>query len=415
MDMLNENLSSRYYLFSISNFIAAIGGGLILGKCASVIDYPGLKGSSIFAFFIGAILGLIFLQFIPKKLSKSLAKSFSIGCGITSFILYYIYKDFSLHDTLAGNPALIFFALLCVRFSFWFYSRVTRVSKSAEHKQSIAWTEFGYYIGMVLGLVVWQLLGLEIDLKTALIIDIIFQFTAGLIDLYSFSLESSLTKSTSEEASAPDERVSFKTNTLWCWRLAVAVIFTTIGVQVTIFHAAHYVTEVFSSYILATFYSGVAFAAFIFSKYRLHVSWDDISGVATIASKINHHWQLNYLALFAVPAISVMLILFQIYHSLTSFNSFYVCILVFISAFMYEIISISLLDSIGSEEKASNSSSMLMKTYGLMSVGAAIGFWTLGLANNSFENSWILTIITLFCASSSVIKRKNQATSYIGT
>ena len=41
---------SRYYLFSISNILAAFGGGLILGKATDVIMNPALHGGSILAF-----------------------------------------------------------------------------------------------------------------------------------------------------------------------------------------------------------------------------------------------------------------------------------------------------------------------------------------------------------------------------
>ena len=76
--MLRKNSSFPYYLFSISNLIAAFGGGLILGKGVDVIQQPYLHGGSVLAFFIGTVLGLLFIQFIPKNLSKILAPLFSI-------------------------------------------------------------------------------------------------------------------------------------------------------------------------------------------------------------------------------------------------------------------------------------------------------------------------------------------------
>lgn len=168
--MLNENISFHHYLSSISNFIAAFGGGLILGKGIGIIDYPYLQGGSVLAFFLGTILGLVFLQCIPEKLSTLLANSFSICGGITSFILFYIYQNYSYSIKLTGNPALIFFLFLSIRFSFWFYSRVMRASKSSACQQSIAWVEFGYYLGMVLGLVIWKLFNINIGLSSALIL-----------------------------------------------------------------------------------------------------------------------------------------------------------------------------------------------------------------------------------------------------
>ena len=66
--MLNGTLSLNYYFFSLSNLIAAFGGGLILGKGVGIINLPYLQGGSILAFFIGTIFGLLFLQFIPERL-----------------------------------------------------------------------------------------------------------------------------------------------------------------------------------------------------------------------------------------------------------------------------------------------------------------------------------------------------------
>ena len=49
--------SSRYYIFAVSNFLAALGGGLLLGKASNVIVSPSyLHGGSLLAFFIGTIL-----------------------------------------------------------------------------------------------------------------------------------------------------------------------------------------------------------------------------------------------------------------------------------------------------------------------------------------------------------------------
>ena len=83
--------SSHYYLYALSNLLAAFGGGMILGKGMGVINTSYLQGGSILAFFVGTVLGLVFLQAIPKKLSIIFARGFSIAGGFTSLILLSIF------------------------------------------------------------------------------------------------------------------------------------------------------------------------------------------------------------------------------------------------------------------------------------------------------------------------------------
>jgi len=78
--MFNEKISFR--LFALSNLMAAFGGGMILGKGVKIIDTPYLQSGSLLAFFIGTVLGLVFLQSIPKKFSKFMGRLFSIFGGL---------------------------------------------------------------------------------------------------------------------------------------------------------------------------------------------------------------------------------------------------------------------------------------------------------------------------------------------
>jgi len=408
--MLDKNVSYRYYLFSISNLIAAFGGGLILGKGAGVIDFPYLHGGSILAFFIGTILGLLFLQFIPKRLSNLLAKSFSIGCGVTSLVLLYVYQHHSNNETLTGASALIFFILLSIRFGFWFYSRVMRASIASSHQQSIAWAEFGYYLGMVLGLIIWKLLGINIGLSTALIIDAIFQFLAGILDFRNAAFEKISSDISGQEIQNMSKPPSTHDGSEWCWTLAGAVIFMTIGIQVVIFNTAHYVSDIYGSYILATFYFGVATAAFMCSKYKVSISWDNENNTAAIIANAQKPIKFNFLLLIFISAFAVIVVISQLFLNTLApnsmfFNGLFVCTFVFIAAFIYEAISISLLDRIGYEDSKSGGSGMIMRTYGLMGLGAAIAFWTLGLMENHLASSLITLGVCLSFVTITVFKR----------
>lgn len=124
-------------------------------------------------------MGLIFLQLVPKKFANHIGQMFSIFGGITSLFLFFIFYKYSINGEIYSLPASAFFFLLSVRFGFWFYSRVLRAANSAGFKKRIAWVEFGYYGGIILGLIIWQILNFEIALSSILIIDAFMQFIAG--------------------------------------------------------------------------------------------------------------------------------------------------------------------------------------------------------------------------------------------
>lgn len=68
--------------------------------------------------------------------------------------------------------------------------------------------------------------------------------------------------------------------------------------------------------------------------------------------------------------------------------------LVFLASFIYELISLSILDRIGYEEKILNKNGMIMKTYALMGLGATISLGVLGL----FDNYILMNLSTImFC------------------
>ena len=400
MSLTKWNASTRYYLFSISNLIAAFGGGLILGKATNIIKTPYLHGGSILAFFIGSILGLLFMKVIPEKSSKIFAKSFSIGCSFVSLCLYYIYLNFSQDHNLSGFPALIFFSFLCVRFTLWFYSRVIRASESSGYQQSIAWVEFGYYAGMVLGLIFWDILNINVSIEIALLIDASFQLCAGIIDFYSFS---SKKQSAVILPDTPNQPINTEQLTPYlCSQLSKAVVMLTVGVQVVIFNGAHYLSQTISTYLLATFYLGVAVSAFLCNRYKIFVSWNkNNSYSATLCSnRQNKSIKVPILYILAIIFISIFAVSYEIFTDMYVHENIttvlLVCTLTFIAAFAFETLSLSFLDKL-------NSSSLVMQTYGLMGFFSAVGFWTLTMFSNNLMLSIILISIPIIYITSQVI------------
>lgn len=400
--MLNGIMSSRYYLFSISNLLGAFGGGLILGKATDVITNPILHGGSILAFFIGSVLGLSLLQIIPKKSTPLITQTFSIGCGLVSLVMFFTYTLTSDNGILSGNYGIVFFILLTIRFSLWFFSRVKRASESSGKEQSIAWVEFGYYFGMVLGLALWNITGVAISLVSALILDVILQTCAGLLDIKGFLIKESKSD-IAEHTRTPTTSINTtyeENNSDWCKKMAFSVVALTVGIQVIIFHFAHLAPSMQTTYMLAVFYSGVALSAFVCNKLKVFLTWDSNQLTSVNFQSNKTKYSLNILTLIFIMTALMLTIFLNVKNILTGQNFLFILTPVFLIAFLYELISLSLLDRIGYEENQSDTQSIIMKTYGMMGVCSAIGFWLL----ISFKsNYYFATCLLLSCSFAALI------------
>lgn len=399
--MLKGKNGVRYYLFALSNFLAAFGGGMILGKGMGTITTTFVQGGSLLAFFVGTVLGLFFLQLVPEKWSKTFAYSFSFCGSLTSFCLLIIFYYYSINEKISGMVALLFFFLLSIRFGFWFYSRVYRASDAAGQQQRIAWVEFGYYAGIIFGLIIWEFLG--VNMSIALIIDAFLQFSAGSMDLLANHMQKSPASKFNKQEREPLFRniINNKPNEkIWGWRLASAVVFLTIGTQVVTFSLAHQVSGCLGSYILAFFYIGVAIAAIICGKFKIRLKWDRHKDRSQGYPVICYHLmksekRISFFLMGILPLLGILIavlgILLWRWSVLISgdnhilFNNREILLLIFvcIAAFFYEILALAIIDRIGLEEKFLNRSGMVVRTYGLMGMGAAVSLWMLGIIENS--------------------------------
>lgn len=413
----NQEKSINYYLFSISNFMAALGGGMILGKGMNAINIPQLQGGSLLAFFVGTIWGLGLLQLLPKKLSNIFAPWFSMCGGLVSLILFSCFMLYSVNQKVSSDIGIIFFLLLSIRFGFWFYSRVLRASSAAGQKQRIAWVEFGYYSGIILGLVLWIFLGIKLGLAAALILDSFLQIAAGVIDLYVHRRQSSnnnknnpIEKNTLAEIS----RNILRDKKIWGWRLASAVMLLTVAIQVIIFNLAHQVSDIFSPYILAIFYFGAAVSTIFYKRLNMELEWivkaAKNRGYAVIAfGRKNNKKSVSFLLGSLLAGLGVITVIIGVLHwnwgnqnSSFGFNEYCLLIFVFISTFFYGILELAILDRIGLEEHNSPHKGMILRTYGLMSIAAAISLWILQITQSSlwglnltFSICFLLTILSV--------------------
>lgn len=411
--MRTKSSNRNYYLSSISNLLAAIGGGTILGKGVNVINNPFFQGGSILAFFVGTVFGLIFLQTIPKKISDLIARFFSILAGLISLILLFIFVNYSNNNQLMNNSAIVFFILLCIRFGFWFYSRVLRASSVAGYQQNIAWVELGYYSGMIGGLVFWNILNLNVIMSTALIIDAFLQFSAGIIDLYVKYQASKITQKNTNNISTDYSTIKKIIHPAWYWNVALAVILITVGAQVIIFSLAHKVSTFFSPYILAVFYFGVSLAAYVYKLLQIEMSYKE-KNFKTYPIFLLHYKnnkvELSISLVTMFLTLSILLVIIgivnlhwgiEIFSFPLGLKGISILIFVAVAAFIYELFALALLDRIGLEERISNQSGYVMRTYGYMGMGAALSLWIINLSNYSFLGLTGLLIfcslITLFC------------------
>jgi hypothetical protein len=362
---------------------------------------------------VGTTLGLFFLQIIPKKISHTIARSFSILAGITALILLYIFKVYSINTKIYDTPAVIFFVLLSIRFGFWFYSRVLRASLAAGQQQKIAWVELGYYAGMIGGLIAWTFLGIEIGVASALLIDACLQFSAGIIDLF---VGNSILAFSKPKLNQP----VISSNSSLSRYLIGSIIFLTIGIQAVIFSLAHLVSVYFTPFILAFYYLGASIAAIFCKKFQIYLEWNtnERFSFAKIfsSSKINSRGTsfIIYGVLSSVcVAIAILGIIYWqwgIESSILKIEEIVLLVLIFTAAFFYEILALAILDRIGLEEHSSNNQNMLMHAYGFMGISAAISLWLLSILKHSTIS---LFFTLLSCVMFSVILTRRKAGKYI--
>jgi|GEM_PF-3369913 len=411
--MLHTKFSYHGYLLSFSNFIAAFGGGTILAKGMETINLAYLQSGAILAFFIGTVLGLSFISVIPNSLSKSFSKMFSVCSATTSLIMFVLFEAYSFNGKINGIIALLFFLLLSMRFGFWFYSRVIRASLVAGQQQEIAWIEFGYCSGMILGLIVWELLGLKSSFNYALLLDALFQFLAGILDflgenqLPRLSFQANTTNSANE--------IKRTLNATWRWKLTAAAILLTIGVQVAIFYLAEHAPNHLGPMILAIFYLGAATAAAACRKLNISLNWNPITTKAIVNTNLQKkQLKLELIYIISLSGIfsgfAILKIADFIFNNISELNNIDTALLylfIFSAAFFYEIIVLCILDRIGFEEQTNKES--VIQAYGLIGMGAAISLWLLGAFNSSLLGLGMIMIACLVIATLTLLKRQDIA------
>ena len=104
----------------------------------------------------------------------------------------------------------------------------------------------------------------------------------------------------------------------------------------------------------------------------------------------------------------MLTIFLNVKNILTGQNFLFILTPVFLIAFLYELISLSLLDRIGYEENQSDTQSIIMKTYGMMGVCSAIVFWLLISFKSNYYFATSLLLSCSFAALIATYKRPNH-------
>lgn len=230
-------------LLSIGNFVAALGGGRILGMSSSAL-FPSWHTAPFVAFLLGTPIGLMVLRLLPDN-RKALGTILSAVAAVCSVLLLMSYSLLGGKPPASRFTEAVIFAILCTYFGVWLVARVLRVRAAAGH---IAYVEMSYYLGMICGLLAVHVhIGGAakplIDLPTALGLNVILQGGAALIDAYTVILIRRADAARAGEVkiepspSSVDDQLAY-TRDLAVWpanALMVALIAVTIGTQMVIF------------------------------------------------------------------------------------------------------------------------------------------------------------------------------------
>lgn len=405
----------RYYFLAFANFLAAVGGGIILSAEVGA----AFGGGPILAFFVGAVIGLLFHRVVPEQWARSIAPWFSISVACTSIILFGLSRPPAVNMRLALASEFLFFALLSLRFGLWFFSRALRAQVVGSQKQGIALIELGYYMGMALGLLIWE--KIDYGMPNPLLFDAMLQSVAGLIDLLAIG------KLRRHRSLAPDSErvvqelhptgrdgkneavVKHPFNYQWYWKLAAAVVCLTIGFQAVPFSVAHWEEEQ-GKYILAYFYIGVALSALACRVFKIKFGWSSsvrkITGNAMISSEKN--WIRPSLS-FGLITLMATASLLAALSGIRLWGWGLIPMLTFITAasFIYQILVLSLLDQIARAERIAKLNEMVMRTYLLVAVGTIVSIGVLRFFPKSY---FICAALTLVCsvAAFSAVRRRDD-------
>ncbi|MFK8139415.1 MAG: hypothetical protein AB8E15_13730 [Bdellovibrionales bacterium] len=338
-------------VLAISNFISAFGGGSILGKASGILSIFGISVGSIFAFFVGTILGLFLLDLIQKKFSESAPKWMSLLGGICSLILIAIFQL----DQFDSNVISIFFLMvLCLRFCFWFLARIYRSNMASSNKNLLPIFEGSYVLGTICGILVFSFAGSGLSLLTILIVDLITQLISFLFDK-KILIQEKLAK----------KNIKVSANKKMVLLISIFCLIS-IACQVSLFQISKLVP---SGYLLiVVFYIGM-FAATIISLKKTPTLNFSNSSVSLLISKSTQ--------LPTVLVIGILILLCLLLVALLQQTSMliFTLLLSFLLSTVYEILALGIVSEISKVASESSYPNGIAKSYSIMAISAAFAIF----------------------------------------
>ncbi len=386
--MKREN--NFFYALGVANFITALGGGAVLGKAMHVINFSFAQLGSLVAFFFGTALGLFFL-FGPLKERRGKADLLIAFFGsISSISLYFIFRYYShLNENIEGISGAIFFILLCIRFAFWFLSRVLRSDRMAlESKRAVPLLEGLFHLGTIVSLTLLATGIISFNLLYILIIDAFSQFFGGIIDwlIYKRHIATqNFSPQKSNEAPLVQKQKGY-TAILILQILVFSLL--TVMIQVILFYITHLVSTETGNIILASFYLGLAVVGLFGGYLGLHYLNEGILG--TVKYGAVRGIKISNLVLIIVSSFSVgMLITFLD----VSLHLLFIAGLVFIASITYESLALGVLDSVIQLGENLGAKRIVAKAFSILALVACVAMSLLIISGINQQQSFILLVI----------------------
>lgn len=358
---------SRQIIFpAFSNFLIAFGGGAVLGSGVDIIQIDRIPINSLTAFFVGTCLGL-FILFGRWGQAYRWREQVNVVLSLAFTICILGLYIFSRNDAgqVVGTSGLLLFLFLCLRFCFWFLSRIFR-SDHFQHlsPKAVPLIEGLFHAGTVTSLLFVSLIYNDISFLNVVILDLVFQLLAGFFVLFS-GTDKSLPSVPPAISTNPLTSLAsvFKSRQILMGVLCFS--FLTVLVQVSLFYFAGYYSEIGLS-ILAAFYFGLAITGLVGSQWGIGFNRNHGFLGSVTFGRQDKSLGLSGSLLF-ILAVTPLLFIF----SFAETGHLPVFLLTALGSAAYELYALGLVEQIGQDSRQLSVDSAVAKSFGIMAVFCA--------------------------------------------
>lgn len=379
-------------LLTIANFLVAFGGGSILGQ-EGVKEIQGKTDLPILALLIGSSLSVFLLKITPSGILKRAGGWASIAAAICSFALLPLINYHVNDKQNIDLDLFLIITLFILRFALWYVSRTIRSDAVAGANHKLAWVDFSFYLGIILGMVAWVWPALRLAgqdsvemLLWVLKFDALLLLAAGALDLIS----SRMMSAAPESGAGTRQAVTGGFDLVKYAKLAGALIVLTVGIQIVMLefrnefkdtNAPSHINHM-DVWIIASIYFGGMLSALANTKvkYIFEPPRGARGSGAILIDLATLEWRLPFYIIASGSACLLLAAVVVRYLSPGALSSeLTILLLVAASTFIYEIIALAVFNHIGREAKGAKKDGMVALTLGLMGLGGAthVLFWSL--------------------------------------